>query len=441
MRILYDCFSCSPYYGSDEGIGWNWPFYMRQYHEVWALVRKDRKPDIDRYCKEHKIRDIHFVYVDVPDCINIYYKNFAKGKNGTLDFLLYQFMWQFPAYKVAKKLHKKYHFDMVHHVSTNDFRLIGRMDKIGIPFIIGPIGGAQETPKALQYYVREHRKNEELRSILNRVMTSFPGYKKALNKADKVFFSNEETMTYLLPKIKNRDKCEILTEVACKREDIFNIPVKAKAEETEAVFMTDNTENPKQVKEKHNENNIFTMMWAGRMEYRKGLELLFDVLDTLPEDLQWKLILCGDGSESAHYKELVSNKTYSEKVIFKGKLPYEEVQQVYEKADIFVFPSLRETTGTVIIEAMAHGIPVIAIKQGGAAEVITEKTGFLVEGKTKEEIIENYAAKIEECIKAPCQLKEMQKDILTRVHNLYTWDKKIEYMDAVYNENAFVRKN
>jgi len=45
-----------------------------------------------------------------------------------------------------------------------------------------------------------------------------------------------------------------------------------------------------------------------------------------------------------------------------GKLSYEKMQEMYNKADVFVFPSLRETTGTVIVEAMAHSLPVICIK-------------------------------------------------------------------------------
>ena len=69
MKILYDCFSCSPYYGSDEGIGWNWPFYMRKHHEVWVLVRNDRKHDIDKYCKENcKYPRIREYYIST--CIN-----------------------------------------------------------------------------------------------------------------------------------------------------------------------------------------------------------------------------------------------------------------------------------------------------------------------------------------------------------------------------------
>ena len=242
MKILYDCFSCSPYYGSDEGLGWMWPYKMSHYHEVWVLLRKDRKEDIDKYCLEHGIRGIHFVYSDLPDSVNFYYKRKAQNKNGTFDFLLYQYLWQYIALPVAKKLHKKYHFDIVHHAVTNDFRIIGRLDTLGIPFILGPIGGAQETPEALKHYVRDHQKTEIVRSILNRVLTSTPGYRKTLRDAYKVYCSNEETMEYLLPFIQNADRCELLTELA----------------------MDDSGERPQKVQKTDHEDTVF--IWAGRVE-------------------------------------------------------------------------------------------------------------------------------------------------------------------------------
>ena len=63
MRILYDCFSCSPYYGSDEGLGWMWPYKMSKYHEVWVLIRKDRKEGIDRYCKREQYPRVFTLYI------------------------------------------------------------------------------------------------------------------------------------------------------------------------------------------------------------------------------------------------------------------------------------------------------------------------------------------------------------------------------------------
>lgn len=408
MKILYDCFSCSPYYGSDEGIGWLWPYYMRKYHEVWALVRKDRKNDIERYCLDNNIKDIHFIYADIPDWINLYYRNKSKGKNGVLDFLAYQFLWQFPAYYEAKKVHKNVHFDLIHHVGTNDFRFLGKLYKLNIPFIIGPIGGAQETPKQLEYYIRNHKQSEQFRKIINKLFTSMPGYKRALNKARYIFFSNDETRDYLLPKIRSKNKCKILTEVGWD-------------------YVTDLSDH------KYNEMQEIIILWAGRMEYRKGLELLFDVLDRLSETDKWKLLLCGDGSEKSFYEKIISTKTYRNQVKFLGKISYEQMKEVYKMANIFVFPSLRETTGTVIIEAMANGLPVIALRQGGAKYVITNETGDLVTGNSQEEILSNFCTCINMYIKKPNKTVEKGKLAQKRILDNYTWEKKTQIMNTLYN--------
>lgn len=408
MKILYDCFSCSPYYGSDEGIGWLWPYHMRRYHEVWVLVRKDRRKDIERYCREHEISDMNFIYADIPDWMNFYYRNKKTGKNGTIDFLAYQMLWQFPAYRLAKKLHKEIHFDIVHHVSTNDFRLLGRLYRLGAPFFIGPIGGAQETPIALQDYIDGHKKNEYLRTILNILMIHLPGYQNALKCARRIFFSNQETQKFLIPYISDSYKCTIMTEVGFSGEiDFEHI-------------------------ERKKRNLGCTFLWAGRMEYRKGLELLFDALDRLPREAVWTLLLCGDGSEREKYQRIISQKTYASKVNFCGRVPYEEMHTFYDKADAFVFPSLRETTGTVIIEAMAHGLPVIALQQGGAVEVITADEGYLVSGTTKEEYICGIAEAMQQCIdhEELCRVKGLCA--AKKIKNRYTWEAKAKFMNCVY---------
>lgn len=408
MKILYDCFSCSPYYGSDEGIGWMWPYLMRQYHDVWVLVRKDRKPDIEHYCTQHNIDNIHFVYCDIPDWMNFYYRRLAKNKNGVLDFLAYQYLWQFPAYMSAKRLHKKIQFDLVHHVCTNDFRILGFMYKLNIPYIIGPIGGAQETPDGLRYYVRNHQKSEKLRSLLNKLMICLPGYKKALNVADRVYFSNTETRDFLLPYIKNHNKCELLTEIGYHCSNL----------------------SQSSTTDKSDKKTVF--MWAGRMEYRKGLELLVDVLKSLPLDKYWELILCGDGGEREYIQQICSQEPFADRVIFLGKLPYEKVQQIYQETNVFVFPSLRETTGTVIIEAMAQGIPVICLKQGGGALVVNEETGFLIPVDNKEKCIQCFRNAMLQCICNPSMVKQKGNKARERVFTHFSWSEKILNMEQSY---------
>lgn len=407
MKVLYDCFSCSPYYGSDEGIGWMWPYLMRQYHEIWVLVRKDRKEDIERYCVINDIHDIHFVYCDVPDRMNFYYKRLEKGKNGTYDFLLYQFLWQFYAYREAKRLHRKVRFDIVHHVCTNDFRFLGFMYKLGIPFIIGPIGGAQNTSDGLKYYVRNHKREETIRELINFCVVRMPSYKKAINKAERIYFSNIETRDYLLPYIKDWGKCELLTEIAYYGE----------------------LENTDFLLKNHNE---VVFVWAGRMEYRKGLELLMDVLSRLPMDKEWRVMIYGDGSEKKVIETLCNSLNLQERVVFMGKVPYETLQNAYKGADVFIFPSIRETTGTVILEAMAKGLPVICLNQGGGALLVNEKNGYLISIDEREKCISDFANAMLDCIENPEKIQTLSANAIMDVKNKYLWEQKCRNMSNVY---------
>lgn len=409
MKILYDCFSCSPYYGSDEEIGWKWPYLMRRYHEVWALVRKDRKKDIEKYCQENDIRDIHFVYCDIPDFMNFYYFNKNRNRNGTLDFLLYQFLWQFAAIRTAKQLHKKYQFDLVHHVCTNDFRILGYMYRLNTPFIIGPIGGAQEIPEALKNYVRENEKKEKLRRLINIAMTSLPGYRKALEKADKIYFSNVETLVYLSSSIKETDKCSILTEIGTSNTKTDW--TKCRLDEKECVFL-----------------------WVGRMEYRKGLHFLFDVLKQLPVEKKWRLVLCGDGSERSRLEKMVCDSELAGRVQFLGRVPHDQVDRLYQEATAFVFPSLRETTGTVLLEAMSNALPVISLKQGGAVNIINEDNGFLIPVDNERDCIRLFAQAMEYFIEHPSEAYSMGQNARRYVLSHFSWEEKINIMNKTYME-------
>lgn len=74
----------------------------------------------------------------------------------------------------------------------------------------------------------------------------------------------------------------------------------------------------------------------------------------------------------------------SEHVHCMGSIPYMEMEKEYADADVFIMPSIRETTGTVLLEAMSKGIPVITInKFGGATLLIKTRVGFMKEIRRK----------------------------------------------------------
>lgn len=112
------------------------------------------------------------------------------------------YMWQKAAYKEAKKLHATKQFDVAHVISIADFRFPGYLWKLNIPFIFGPVGGAQETPKCLIDYIKGHEKNEKFRAWMNKLLIMLPNYKKALSHADLIYCSNAETEEVIRKKVR-----------------------------------------------------------------------------------------------------------------------------------------------------------------------------------------------------------------------------------------------
>ncbi|MEA2020604.1 MAG: glycosyltransferase [Patescibacteria group bacterium] len=137
------------------------------------------------------------------------------------------------------------------------------------------------------------------------------------------------------------------------------------------------------------------LLYVGRIEKEKGLgKLLRAVSNIKSQSAGWqtnfKLIIVGDGKYLGELKKLAGELGIADKVIFTGKVPYEDVPKYYAAADVFVLPSLRqEGLPMTLPEAMASGLPVVASKIGGIPNAVEDgKTGFLVEPGNVEELSE-----------------------------------------------------
>ncbi|MDX5403222.1 MAG: glycosyltransferase [Rhodobacterales bacterium] len=92
----------------------------------------------------------------------------------------------------------------------------------------------------------------------------------------------------------------------------------------------------------------------------------------------FRLVILGEGEEHARLEQLVRDLGLSEDVTLLGAVPYEEVPGYLAVADVFVYASSSETQGMVILEAMAAGLPVVAVNSSGIdAFVVHEQTGLV----------------------------------------------------------------
>lgn len=130
------------------------------------------------------------------------------------------------------------------------------------------------------------------------------------------------------------------------------------------------------------------LLYVGRFEYRKGIDLLLEILPDLMENYPQLVVTCiGDKNlptkNGKTYEELFleqhAGKSWITRVIFLGFVDDHTLEQSYASCDIFVAPSRYESFGLIYLEAMRFGKPCIGTTAGGIPEVICDqKTGLLV---------------------------------------------------------------
>lgn len=132
-----------------------------------------------------------------------------------------------------------------------------------------------------------------------------------------------------------------------------------------------------------NEQAAFTLITGGRLTKVKGYDLLMDALKTV-DFRNWQWIICGDGEEMNHLKNMADEYDLSHQLCFKGWLNAKEIEQELSMADVFVLPSLSESFPLILLEAANEEIPVIATDVGDVSEVIKDSsTGWLIPPASK----------------------------------------------------------
>lgn len=129
------------------------------------------------------------------------------------------------------------------------------------------------------------------------------------------------------------------------------------------------------------------ILFAGRIEYYKGLKYLIKAMKRVNEIFDIPLIVAGDGKERKEIEELA--KKINIKAKFIGKVKHGDMLKLYQKASIVCVPSLADNSPITIYEAMSCGVPVIASNVCGIPDLINNGIdGFLAKPKNSDEIAE-----------------------------------------------------
>ncbi|MDF7808181.1 glycosyltransferase [Pontiellaceae bacterium B12219] len=136
----------------------------------------------------------------------------------------------------------------------------------------------------------------------------------------------------------------------------------------------------------YNRNGSFKFIYAGRISKEKNIEVMLKAFMKLVEaGCDADLIVVGDGPQ----RDELQLKYNDPQIVFTGYLYGEELAKAYASADLFVFPSLTDTFGNVVLEAHASGLPAIVSNEGGPQEIVeSHGSGMVVNARTPHELFE-----------------------------------------------------
>ncbi len=171
--------------------------------------------------------------------------------------------------------------------------------------------------------------------------------------------------------------------------------------------------------------------YVGKLVPRKGVDTLIEAMGILAARSAGapRLVMAGIGGLREPLEQRAAELGVADRIIWLGKVPHDEVGWVMSAGDVFVLPSLSEGLPTVVCEAMACGLPVVATAVDGTPEIVDDPvTGLLVQPHDAG----GLAAALARVLDDPDLARAMGAEALRRSEANYTWAANARRMEQVY---------
>jgi glycosyltransferase involved in cell wall biosynthesis len=207
---------------------------------------------------------------------------------------------------------------------------------------------------------------DRLRLAANTIASFCPGVRRSFRQASVILCKTPETVA-CVPRVWQK-KCRIVQDVAVEKSLLADEP-------------TDGPAAPR-------------FLYIGRLLYWKGVHLgLYALARVLEEYPDARLTIVGQGKDSPWLHRLAHRLGIAQSVDWKGWIRREEALEIYRQYTALLFPSLHDSGGTVVMEALSRGVPVICLDCGGPGAMLPFACGFkiAVKGTDQEQVIEGLA--------------------------------------------------
>ena len=158
-----------------------------------------------------------------------------------------------------------------------------------------------------------------------------------------------------------------------------------------------NENSKKRILEKYNlKPEDILLITTSRIAKEKNIQFIIDSFSKIKKTHpRTKLLIAGDGPDKDSLMEYAQNTENNSDIIFLGFLKHDELFSLYNLAKLFIFSSLTETQGLVILEAMSVGLPVVAVSAPGVEDMLSDNQGGFITTNDQEDFIQKINSLLE----------------------------------------------
>lgn len=410
QRLLLVAYQCGPGMGSVSQIGWEWYSRLAQQYRVTLVTHVRNRQAIA--AAGGAVSDSEVIYIDTEWFAGPLYRLakrlFPRSEHSVfLIASLDYFVFDAAAWRLLGRRQKQgERWDILHRVTPVSLATPTWLGRLGIPTVIGPLNSGLKDPPGFSAIMRQE---STWLVNLREFGRCFDGLIGSSRHATRLLVATQATLAMVPPRYRKR--CEFMLENGVELDQFEPRPWPA-------------APGPQQPLE---------VLFVGRLIPVKALSLLIDAVTQVKAAGQAvRLTVVGDGPMRAEWERHAQTRALGESVRFVGSQPLTEVAGFMQRCHAFCLPSVRESGGAVLLEAMASARPVIAIRFGGPAELVDDSVGALVAPGNPQQVTDDIAKLLLQLLQHPAEWAERGQAGRRKVEAHYSWNAKVEAAGRLY---------
>jgi glycosyltransferase involved in cell wall biosynthesis len=390
--VLISAYACEPGKGSEPGIGWNLAVNLAARVPVIVLTRANNKALIkEPLASIAPEKRPEFVYHDLGKPF-LWLKRFFKAHRW------YYLLWQKTAKQEVARLISARNVSILHHATYASFRYPTAVLGHGVPAVWGPVGGVEATPWNLMPWTHP---------------LSFP-YEAARNIGitRRKHFPEEHWYRYARVLAATKETRKIFATAGITADLLPAIGLDETHETTHTASL----------------GNL-RLLFVGPLHYLKGVQFAIEALTDVGGAT---LTVVGTGPFEPTLRGLARRLNVQNRVRFIGHVPHAELRNIYSSHDVFIFPSLHDSGGMAVLEAMSSKLAVICLDCGGPALSVSDECGFRIPLGSRRSIILGIRNALRQYRDDPSLIEKHGLTGREHARKKYSWTAKTDRLLEIY---------